>query len=86
MINMIFLRKISRGPDLPRTGPIRRESGPDLAKGRGTVAASNLPVGQAGQRTRAAESVRAVPGRSIKSRSTASTRHLRDRGLGQRRS
>jgi hypothetical protein len=59
-------KKIKRGPDLPWTGPIRRETGPDLAKERRVVAASNLPAGQAGQPVREAETVRIVLGLPIK--------------------
>jgi hypothetical protein len=64
--NRISRKKITRGLDLPWTGPIRRETGPDPAKERGVAAASNLPAGQAGQPAWDAEAVRAISGRPIK--------------------
>jgi hypothetical protein len=57
---------------------MQRGSGPNLARGRGTVAALYLLVGQAGQLAWDAEAVHADLGRPIKWRSTAHARHLYD--------
>jgi hypothetical protein len=75
MVNRIFLKKMSRGPDLPRTGPIRRETGPDPPAACGAADLNGLPAGPASQRPREAET---VPGPSdqvmIDGRCSSSTR------------
>jgi hypothetical protein len=63
--NRIFLKKIHRRPDLPRTGPIQRKPAQSICDARETAGSNGLHAGPIGQRPREAESVRSEHGRPI---------------------
>jgi hypothetical protein len=69
--NRIFLKKMHRGPDLPRTGPIQRKPTQSVGGAREMADSNGLPAGPGGQRPRETESVRSEGGRPIKSGSMA---------------
>jgi hypothetical protein len=72
-------------PDLPVTGRGKADPAQIRLRRAGDADSNGWQMGPAGQRLREAESVRAVPGRPIKLRSTGSARRLRDRRRGHQR-
>jgi hypothetical protein len=83
--NRAFSLKKSRGPDLPGLGRSGANAAQIQPRHAGAADSNGWPTGPTGQHLWEAESVRAVPGRPIKWRSTALDRRLRDRRIGCRR-
>jgi hypothetical protein len=63
--NRIFLKKIHRGPDLPRTGSIQRKPAQSICGAREMAGSNGLHAGSVGQRPREAQSVRSEHGHLI---------------------
>jgi hypothetical protein len=57
MDNRIFLKKMQRRPDLPRTGPIQHKPAQSVCGAQDLADSNGLPVRPAGQHPREAETV-----------------------------